>query len=73
LLAKSRLAITIQVKVRAVIKMIEEDGWFIVRTRGSHRPFKHKTKPGLVTIAGKLSDELAASTLDSAFKQAGLK
>jgi predicted RNA binding protein YcfA (HicA-like mRNA interferase family) len=53
--------------------MIEEDGWFIVRTKGSHRQFKHKDKPGLVTIAGKLSDELAPGTLNSVPGRAGLK
>jgi len=60
-------------KVRAVLKIIEDDGWFIVRTRGSHRQFKHQNKPGLVTIAGKLSDELAPGTLNSVLRQAGLK
>jgi predicted RNA binding protein YcfA (HicA-like mRNA interferase family) len=40
------------VKVRDVIKMLEDDGWFDVRQRGSHRQFKHASKPGLVTIAG---------------------
>jgi predicted RNA binding protein YcfA (HicA-like mRNA interferase family) len=63
----------LQVKVRDVIKMIEKDGWFIVRTKGSHRQFKHKTKKGLVTIAGKPSHELAHGTLNSVLKQAGLK
>jgi predicted RNA binding protein YcfA (HicA-like mRNA interferase family) len=53
--------------------MIEKDGWFIVRTKGSHRQFKHGTKKGLVTIAGKPSDELAPGTLNSVIKQAGLK
>jgi len=38
-------------KVRDVIKLIEGDGWFHVRTRGSHRHYKHPVKPGLVTIA----------------------
>jgi len=66
-------AIILQVKVRDVIKMIEKDGWFIVRTKGSHRQFKHKTKTGLVTIAGKSNSELAAGTLNSILKQAGLK
>jgi len=61
------------VKVRDVIKMIEKDGWFVVRTKGSHRQFKHKTKKGLVTIAGKLRDELAPGTLNSVLKQAGLR
>ncbi|NER24441.1 MAG: addiction module toxin, HicA family [Symploca sp. SIO1C2] len=43
-------------KVREVIKLIEGDGWYLARTRGSHCQFKHATKTGLVTIAGKLSD-----------------
>jgi predicted RNA binding protein YcfA (HicA-like mRNA interferase family) len=61
------------VKVKDVIKKIEKDGWFIVRTKGSHRQFKHKTKKGLVTIAGKSNAELAPGTLNSVLKQAGLK
>jgi predicted RNA binding protein YcfA (HicA-like mRNA interferase family) len=62
----------LDVKVRDVTR-IEKDGWFHVRTRGSHRPFKHPVKMGLVTIAGKLGDELAPGTLNSILKQAGLK
>ncbi|GBE06151.1 YcfA-like protein [bacterium BMS3Abin10] len=60
-------------KVRDVIKMLEDDKWFIVRTRGSHRQYKHSRKKGLVTIAGKSSDDLAKGTLNSILKQAGLK
>ncbi len=60
-------------KVREVIKLIEEDGWYLARTRGSHRQFKHSTKSGLVTIAGKPSDDLAPGTLNSILKQAQLK
>ncbi len=60
-------------KVREVIKLIEEDGWYLARTRGSHRQFKHPTKSGLVTIAGKPSDDLAPGTLNSIVKQAQLK
>jgi predicted RNA binding protein YcfA (HicA-like mRNA interferase family) len=40
------------VKVREAIKLIEQDGWYLHRTRGSHRHFKHWAKPGIVTIAG---------------------
>ena len=40
-------------KVRETIRLIEEDGWVLSRTRGSHRQYKHPTKPGLVTIPGK--------------------
>jgi len=60
-------------KIRDVIELIESDGWFQVRQRGSHRQFKHLVKPGLVTIAGKPSEELAAGTLNSVLKQAGLR
>jgi predicted RNA binding protein YcfA (HicA-like mRNA interferase family) len=60
-------------KIRDVIKMIEEDGWYLARTRGSHQQYKHPTKSGLVTIAGKPSDDLATGTLNSIYKQAGLK
>lgn len=61
------------VKVRDVIKMIEADGWYLVATRGSHRQYKHPTKPGRVTIAGHPRNELAPGTLNSVLKQAQLK
>ena len=60
-------------KVRDVIRMIEDDGWQLARTRGSHRQFKHPAKKGLVTIAGKPSADIAPGTLNSVMKQAGLK
>jgi predicted RNA binding protein YcfA (HicA-like mRNA interferase family) len=61
------------VKVRDAIRMIEHGGWSLVATRGSHRQYKHPTKPGRVTIAGKPSDDLAPGTRNSIIKQAGLK
>jgi predicted RNA binding protein YcfA (HicA-like mRNA interferase family) len=57
-------------KIRDVIKLIEDDGWYQISTRGSHRQFKHPTKPGRVTIAGHLNDDLAPGTLNSVLKQA---
>jgi len=48
----------VAVKVRDAIKLIEADGWQLSRTRGSHRQYRHPSKPGLVTIAGKRSDTL---------------
>ncbi len=53
--------------------MIEADGWYLVATRGSHRQYKHPSRPGRVTIAGKAGDDLAPGTLNSILKQAGLK
>jgi predicted RNA binding protein YcfA (HicA-like mRNA interferase family) len=60
-------------KVRDVIRLIENDGWFLVATRGSHRQYKHPLKAGRVTIAGKPSDDLAPGTFASILKQAGLQ
>lgn len=45
-------------KVRDVIKRIEEDGWYLDRMRGSHRQYKHPTKPGLVTVAGQAGKDM---------------
>ena len=60
-------------KVREVIRKLEDDGWYLVATRGSHRQYKHPTKLGRVTIAGHPSDDLAPGTLNSIRKQAGWK
>ena len=60
-------------KVKDLIRMLEEDGWFLVRVRGSHRQFHHPTKPGTVTVAGKPSVDIPPGTLNNALKQAGLK
>jgi predicted RNA binding protein YcfA (HicA-like mRNA interferase family) len=53
--------------------MLHADGWFLVATKGSHRQFKHLSKPGRTTVAGKPSDDLAPGTINSILKQAGLK
>lgn len=60
-------------KVKEIIRLIENDGWQIARTRGSHRQYKHPTTPGLVTIPGKPNDDLAPGTENSILKQAGIK
>jgi len=60
-------------KVKEVIKLLEDDGWYLARTRGSHRQLKHPTKPGTVTVSGKPSVDVPPGTLNSILKQAGLK
>jgi predicted RNA binding protein YcfA (HicA-like mRNA interferase family) len=61
-------------KVREAIRVIEEDGWYQVKSGGgSHRQFKHPSKVGRVTIAGKPSDDMAPKTFESILRQAGLK
>lgn len=60
-------------KVKALIKLLEDDGWYLARTRGSHRQFKHFVKTGAVTVSGKPSIDVPPGTLNSILKQAGLK
>ena len=60
-------------KVREVLRLLADDGWVLARRKGSHRQFKHPRKRGLVTVAGKLSADLAPGTLNSILKQAGLR
>lgn len=60
-------------KVREVIKLIEDDGWVFVRQNGSHRHYQHAVKPGTTTVAGNLGNEIKPGTLSSILRQAGLK
>ena len=58
-------------KFRDIIKIIEKDGWYLARQKGSHMQFKHDNKAGLVTIAPhSLNDDVSAGTLSSIYKQA---
>jgi predicted RNA binding protein YcfA (HicA-like mRNA interferase family) len=61
------------VKVRDVIRRLTKDGWVQVAHKGSHRQFKHPTKPGKVTVPGKASDDLPEGTYRSILRQAGIK
>jgi len=60
-------------KVRDLIRVLETNGWQQVRTKGSHRQFRHPLKHGTITVAGKISVDIPAGTLASILKHAGLK
>ncbi|HYV24530.1 MAG TPA: type II toxin-antitoxin system HicA family toxin [Pyrinomonadaceae bacterium] len=60
-------------KVRDIIKLLEERGWYLARTRGSHRQFKNPNRPGTVTVSGKPNIDVPPGTLNSILKQAALK
>ena len=60
-------------KVSEMIKRLEADGWYLVRVTGSHRQFRHPSKPGTTTIAGKPSATLPPGTEKSILRQAGIE
>jgi predicted RNA binding protein YcfA (HicA-like mRNA interferase family) len=60
-------------KVRDVLRLLQTDGWVLLRSKGSHRQFAHPTKEGVVTVSyhsGK--DDLHPKTLATILRQAGL-
>ncbi len=59
-------------KVGEIVRLLEQDGWTLKRTTGSHRHFTHASKSRLVTVAGKPSATLKPKTEGSILKQAGL-
>jgi predicted RNA binding protein YcfA (HicA-like mRNA interferase family) len=59
-------------KVREVIRILEREGWRMVRQKGSHRQFRHPERSGTVTVPGNLGAELKPATLGSVWKQAGI-
>ena len=60
-------------KVAEILRLLQQDGWYQAAQKGSHRQFKHESKPGRVTVPGKPSDDLALGTQNSILKQARLK
>lgn len=60
-------------KVKELIKLIEADGWYLVRTKGSHKQFKHPVKLGTVTVPGNLSKDIAIGTSKSVLRQAQIE
>ena len=62
----------ILIKPKKLLKTLEQDGWKIIRIRGSHHILKHPVKEGLATIPLH-SQDLKPKTLSKILKQAGLK
>jgi predicted RNA binding protein YcfA (HicA-like mRNA interferase family) len=60
-------------KVREVIQLLQRNGWKEMRSKGSHRQFKHSNQPYVITVPGNDGKELALGTLNAILKKAGLK
>ena len=57
---------------REVIKLLIDDGWYLVKVVRSHHQFKHPTKIGKVTVKDPHKN-IPLKTLKSIAKQSGLK
>ncbi len=61
------------VKVSKILKILDDNGWYLDRQRGSHREFKHPDKKGVVTVNGKPTTSICGFLLSSIERQSGLK
>ena len=61
------------IKVRELIRLLDRNCWIQLRAKGSHRQFRHPSKPLVVTVPGSDGKELADGTLNDILKKAGLK
>lgn len=57
---------------RELLKLLSDDGWYVVRIKGSHHQLKHLSKSGTVTVPHPKKD-LPHKTFESILKQAGIK
>lgn len=71
--AVSTVEIIARLKIKQLIKTLEQDGWYQHRQRGSHRQFKHPVKSGTVKVSGKPNVDTPPGTLNNVMKQTGLK
>ena len=54
-------------RFREIENIIEKDGWYQVKQKGSHHQYKHPTKPGKVTIP-EHGEDLNLDTVKSIMK-----
>lgn len=60
-------------KAAEIVKLIEKQGWYEVRQRGSHRILKHDDYSDIITVPDHGKEDLRPGTLNSILKTAGLK
>jgi predicted RNA binding protein YcfA (HicA-like mRNA interferase family) len=62
-----------KMKFRDLVRLLEEDGWQLVGRRGSHQQYRHPTKPGKVTVAGKPGADVPKGTAANILRQARMR
>jgi predicted RNA binding protein YcfA (HicA-like mRNA interferase family) len=58
---------------KELIRVLEQHGWMEVRTRGSHRMFKHPDSDYTIPVAYHGHKDIPIGTLRKILKQAGIK
>jgi predicted RNA binding protein YcfA (HicA-like mRNA interferase family) len=57
---------------RQLIRLLERDGWFVVRQRGSHVFLQHDGKPGTLSVPFHAGRTIGVGLLRAIVRQAGL-
>ena len=60
-----------RITAREALRALQADGWYVVRTAGSHSHLAHQSKPGIVTVALH-PGTIPLGTMRSIIRQAGL-
>ncbi len=60
-------------KAALVIKLIEAQGWYFARQKGSHKIFKHDALPDIIAVPEHGKEDLKPGLLNDILKTAGLK
>lgn len=60
-------------KSKQLIKILTEDGWYVVRQKGSHMVMKHDTKEGMLIVPNHGSAEVGTGLEKKLLKQAGIR
>ena len=56
---------------REIIKLLENDGWFLFEVRGDHYQFKHPVKKGKITVTHPKKD-IPIGSVKQIIKQSGI-
>ncbi|MFB3882034.1 MAG: type II toxin-antitoxin system HicA family toxin [Armatimonadota bacterium] len=60
-------------KVRELLRLLEQNGWRLARFEGSHRQLTHPSRPGVLTVAGNLGRDVPPGILRAVLKAAGIR
>lgn len=56
---------------RELIRLLKDEGWILIRTKGSHHQFQKPSRPGVVTVPHPKKD-LPTGTARAILKSAGI-